>query len=113
MHAAAALQTGGAGEKVRPQQSGLEQHLAGDASIREDPMVEISVAVVDPTTVHGLVQRQTGLFDGPSVSFDPARGEVRVRSEWESRSVIEVIDLVESWLATDGPGGGTRAGGAP
>jgi hypothetical protein len=66
-------------------------------------MVEISVAVVDPTTVHGLVQRLTGLFDGPSVSFDPGRGEVRVRSEWESRSVVQVIDLVESWLATDGP----------
>jgi hypothetical protein len=66
-------------------------------------MVEISVAVVDPTTVHGLVQRLTGLFDGPSVSFDPARGEVRVRSEWESRSVVQVIGLVESWLAADGP----------
>jgi hypothetical protein len=66
-------------------------------------MVEISVAVVDPTTVHGLVQRLAGLFDAPAVSFDPTRGEVRVRSEWESRSVVQVIDLVESWLATDGP----------
>jgi hypothetical protein len=68
-------------------------------------MVEICVAVVDATAVHGLVQRLTELFDGPSVSFDPLRGEVRVRSEWESRSVVEVIDLVESWLATDGPDG--------
>ncbi|HEY8030754.1 MAG TPA: hypothetical protein VIE38_14770 [Gaiellaceae bacterium] len=66
-------------------------------------MVEICVAVVDAATVHGLVQRLTGLFDGPSVSFDPARREVRVRSEWESRSVVQVIDLVESWLETDGP----------
>jgi len=30
-------------------------------------MVEISVAVVDPTTVHGLVQRLTGLFDGMEI----------------------------------------------
>jgi hypothetical protein len=66
-------------------------------------MVEICVAVVDAATVHGLVQRLTGLFDGPSVSFDPVRREVRVRSEWESRSVVQVIDLVESWLAADGP----------
>ena len=66
-------------------------------------MVEICVAVVDLDTVHGLVQRLTTLFDGPSVSFDPARCEVRVRSEWESRSVVQVIDLVESWIATDGP----------
>lgn len=66
-------------------------------------MVEISVAVVDPTTAHGLVQRLAGLFDGPSVSFDAVRHEVRVRSEWESRSVVQVIDLVESWLASEGP----------
>ena len=66
-------------------------------------MVEICVAVVDAATVHGLVQRLTGLFGGPSVSFDPERCEVRVRSEWESRSVVQVIDVVESWIATDGP----------
>jgi hypothetical protein len=66
-------------------------------------MVEICVAVADASTVHELVQRLSGLFDGPSVSFDAVRREVRVRSEWESRSVVEVIDLVESWLATDGP----------
>lgn len=66
-------------------------------------MVEIRVAAVDPTSVHGLVRRLTGLFDGPAVSFDPARREVRVRSEWESRSVAHVIDVVESWLASDGP----------
>ena len=47
--------------------------------------------------------RLTALFDAPSVSFDAARNEVRVRSEWESRSVVQVIDLVESWLASDGP----------
>ena len=66
-------------------------------------MVEISVSVVNPTTAHGLVQRLARLFDAPSVSFDAARNEVRVRSEWESRSVVQVIDVVESWLTSEGP----------
>src|SRR5581483_817361 len=99
-------------EKVRPQQSGLE--LASEhATLRrwEDPMVEISVSVVNPTTAHGLVQRLARLFDGPSVSFDAARNEVRVRSEWESRSVVQVIDVVESWLASDGPASATLSVG--
>ena len=30
------------------------------------------------------------------------RNEIRVRSEWESRSVVQVIAAVESWLAADG-----------
>ena len=65
-------------------------------------MVEIRVAVDDAATVHGLVRRLAGLFDGPAVSFDPARSEVRVRSEWESRSVAHVIQLVQAWLAASG-----------
>jgi hypothetical protein len=48
------------------------------------------------------MRRLAGLFGRPSVSFDGARGEVRVRSEWESRAVARVIATVESWLATDG-----------
>jgi hypothetical protein len=63
-------------------------------------MVEIRVAVADAAGAHGLVRRLTGLF-GPSVSFDRTRNEVRVRSEWESRSIVEVIGTVESWLAAD------------
>jgi hypothetical protein len=88
----------------------LEQYLAdhnvsvGDeASIREDPMMEIRVAVPDATRVQGLMRRLTGLFDRASVSFDGAQGEVRVRSEWESRGVVQVLRTVESWLAEDGP----------
>jgi hypothetical protein len=90
----------------------LEQYLAdhnvsvGDeASSREDPMVEIRVAVPDATRVHGLMRRLAGLFDSSSVSFDGAQREVRVRSESESesRSVVEVLRAVESWLAEDGP----------
>jgi hypothetical protein len=64
-------------------------------------MVEIRVGVGDAIGVHGLVRRLVGLFDGPSVSFDGARREVRVHSEWESRAVVHVLDAVEAWLAED------------
>jgi hypothetical protein len=89
----------------------LEQYMAdhnalvGDeASSREAPMVEIRVAVPDDTCGHGLMRRLAGLFDRSSVSFDGAQGEVRVRSEWESRGVVQVLVAIETWLAVDGPG---------
>jgi hypothetical protein len=87
----------------------LEQYLAdpnaavGDeASTLEDLMVEIRVAVADTAGAHGLLRRLATLFDRSSVSFDGLRNEVRVHSEWESRSVVHVIAAVESWLAADG-----------
>jgi hypothetical protein len=67
-------------------------------------MVEICVVVTDTTRIHGLMRRLGRLFDRSSVSFDRARREVRVCSEWESRSVVEVIDVVQSWLEADGLG---------
>jgi hypothetical protein len=88
----------------------LEPYLADLNSGRRrrfDPevlMVEIRVAVIDATRIHGLMRRLGTLFDPSSVSYDGARGEVRVRSEWESRSVVEVIDVVQSWLEADGIG---------
>ncbi len=66
-------------------------------------MVEIRVAVPDAARLHGLMRCLGRLFDQSSVSLDTTRGEVRVRSEWESRSVVEVLGAVESWLAEDGP----------
>ena len=65
-------------------------------------MVEIRVAVADAVGAHGLLRRLTELFDRSSVSFDGLRNEVRVRSEWESRSIVQVIAAVESWLTADG-----------
>ena len=65
-------------------------------------MVEIRVAVTDAARVHGLMRRLGRLFDRSSVSFDATRSEVQVRSEWGSRSVVEVIDAVQRWLAADG-----------
>ena len=75
-----------------------------DASTPEVLMVEIRVAVPDATRAHGLMRRLGRLFDRSSVSFDTRRSEVQIRSEWGSRSVVEVIDTVQSWLAADGIG---------
>ena len=61
-------------------------------------MVEIRVAVADATRVPGLMRRLAGLFDRSSLSFDGSRKEVRVTSEWESRSVVHVVDAVAAWL---------------
>ena len=64
-------------------------------------MVEIHVAVADAAEADGLLARLAALFERSAVSFDRARNEVRVCSEWESRSVVAVIDAVQSWLAAD------------
>ena len=65
-------------------------------------MVEIRVAVPDATRLHGLMRHLSGVFDRSSVSFDETRSEVQVRSEWESRGLVQVLDAVESWLAEGG-----------
>lgn len=61
-------------------------------------MVEIRVDVSGAPGVHGLMRRLVVLFGRSSVSFDGPSTEVRVRSEWESRAVVNVIDAVEAWL---------------
>jgi len=65
-------------------------------------MVEIRVAVDDASRVPGLMRRLAGLFGRSAISFDRSRKEVRVRSEWESRGVVHVVDAVEAWLTEDG-----------
>ena len=65
-------------------------------------MVEIRVAVPDAAQAHGLLARLAALFGRSAISFDSTRNEFRVDSEWESRSVVAVIDAVQSWLAADG-----------
>jgi hypothetical protein len=65
-------------------------------------MVEICVALPDAAEAQGLLQRLAALFERSSLSFDETRNEVRVRSEWESRSVTAVVGVVQSWLAADG-----------
>ena len=66
-------------------------------------MVEIRIAVTDAARLHGHMRRLGILFDPSSVSLDTTRCEVHVRSEWESRSLVQVLGAVESWLAEDGP----------
>jgi hypothetical protein len=65
-------------------------------------MVEICVAVDDAKHVPGLMRRLSGVFDRSAISFDRSRKQVRVKSEWESRGVVRVVDAVEAWLAEDG-----------
>jgi K+-sensing histidine kinase KdpD len=65
-------------------------------------MVEIEVTVVDATVVHGLMRRLRLLFDPSAVTYDPAHKRVRVRSEWESRTVIGVVDAVQRWMEESG-----------
>jgi hypothetical protein len=65
-------------------------------------MVEICVTVADPTDAHDLMRGLAELFGRSSLSFDHKRSEVRVCSEWESRAVMKVIDVVDRWLAADG-----------
>ena len=65
-------------------------------------MVEIRIAVGDATRVPGLMRRLAGLFDRSKLSFDGSRKEVLVTSEWESRSVAQVVDAVAAWLAENG-----------
>ena len=67
-------------------------------------MVEIRVALEDATGAHALLRRLAGLFDLSCISFDAMRNEVRIRSEWESRSALRLIDTIESWLTADGVG---------
>jgi hypothetical protein len=98
--------SGGAGDPPTTKRVGAPADLnfvAGDdGSTREDPMVEIRVAITDASQALGLLRRLATLFGRSSVSLDATRNEVRVHSDWESRAVGAVIDAVQSWLAADG-----------
>jgi hypothetical protein len=61
-------------------------------------MVEIRVALPASVEADGLVQCLAALFERSSISFDETHNEVRVRAEWESRSIAAVIGAVQSWL---------------
>jgi hypothetical protein len=62
-------------------------------------MVDIRVQVDDTTRVPGLMRRLSEIFDRSSLHFDRARKEVRIASEWESRTLVGVIQAVQDWLA--------------
>jgi hypothetical protein len=78
--------------------------LVGDGASKqgEDPMVEIRVAVEDAIGVPGLMRRLAGVFGPSAISFDRSQNQVRVESEWESRTILAVLEAVEAWLDDDG-----------
>jgi hypothetical protein len=71
-------------------------------------MVELRIEVVEGSSARALVRRLTDVFDQGSVSFDRATQEVRVQSEWESRSVTCIVDTLEAWLSSDGGAGSAK-----
>ena len=65
--------------------------------------MEIQVSVPDTASAQGLAQRLAGASEAVSVSFEPGRRDMRVRTELESnRAVVVVIDAVDAWLAEAG-----------
>jgi hypothetical protein len=74
-------------------------------------MVEIRVTVEDDTRVPPLVRRLANIFERSSISFDRSRNEVRVESEWESRAVLGVVEVVQAWLSESGAGSATLSVG--
>jgi hypothetical protein len=75
-------------------------------------MVEIRVTVEDATRVPRLVRRLANIFERSSISFDRSRNEVRVDSEWESRAVSGVVEVVQTWLSEDRAGSATLSIGS-
>lgn len=71
-------------------------------------MVEIHIAVTDPTRVQGLLGSLATLFGGSSLAYDERRNEICVSAEWESRDVNQVVGAFERWLAKDGAGSSAR-----
>jgi signal transduction histidine kinase len=74
-------------------------------------MVEIKVTVTDEILVHSLIRRLRRLFDPSAVIYDATLKQVRVRSEWESRSVVEVVDSVQKWMEESGAASASLAVG--
>ena len=70
-------------------------------------MVELRVGVDDATRAHGLMRRLSALFGRSAISFDRSQNEVRIQSEWESRSVVYVFDALQAWIDEDGGKGAT------
>ena len=80
----------------------LDGMVGAETSSLEGVMVEIRVEATDTMAVHSLLRRLSAVFGRSAVSFDGARSEVRVSSEWQSRAVVQVVDAVEDWLGESG-----------
>ena len=68
--------------------------------------MEIQVSVPDTASAARLAQRLAGASDAVSVSFEPGRKDLRLQTKRESnRAVVDVIAVVDAWLAEAGAGG--------
>src|SRR4051794_1735339 len=65
-------------------------------------MVEIEVTVADGARVHGLMRRLRELFGPTAVAYDSTAKTVDVRAEWESRTVVAVVEAVRAWMDESG-----------
>jgi hypothetical protein len=73
--------------------------------------VEIRISVDDVTLAPELMRRLTGLFESSSVSWDRARNEVRIESEWGSRGVAGLVEILGAWIEEDGVASATLSMG--
>jgi hypothetical protein len=71
-------------------------------------MVEIHIALADPSRVQGLLGSLAALFGGSSLAYDEGRNEICVSAEWESRDVNQVVGAFETWLSRDGAGSSAK-----
>jgi hypothetical protein len=73
--------------------------------------MEIRISVDDVTLAPELMRRLAGLFDSSSVSWDRAQSEVRVESEWGSRGVAGLVEILGAWIEEDGVASATLSMG--
>jgi hypothetical protein len=68
-------------------------------------VIRIALPDLDLASVPSLTERLDGVIETASIWLDGGRKEVRVLAEFESESeVVNVIDAVQAWLATNGGG---------
>jgi len=73
--------------------------------------VEIRISVDDETLAPQLMRQLAGLFDPSTVSWDRGRSQVRVQSEWGSRGVAGLIEIVAAWIEEHGVAAATLSMG--
>jgi hypothetical protein len=73
--------------------------------------VEIRISVDDVTLAPELMRRLAGLFDSSAVSWDRAHHDVLVESEWGSRGVAGLLEIVLAWIEADGVASATLSMG--
>jgi len=73
--------------------------------------VEIRISVDDVTLAPELMRRLAGLFEESTVSWDRAHYQVRVESEWGSRGVAGLLEIVAAWIEEQGVASATLSMG--